>query len=121
MPPTQEALVFGDHLLAAPLLYYISQRLRNRIHAGPSPVRTSDTGQSLDGLLGVHARPERIGEDLGHGVEDGRAAVTGLAEPDEGLEGDACIVGGDGDVWRLKDWPWRLTRSRFKRMYQEVV
>ena len=98
-PDSESSGLFGDHLLAASLVQNISQRLSNRVHAGPFPIGASDACQGPYRLLGGHTRPERIGEELGHGVEDGRAAVSGLAEPDKGLEGVTSIVGGDGDVY----------------------
>ena len=52
-PDSGSSGLLGDHLLAAYLIQHISQCLCNRVHAGPSPVGASDTGQSLDRLLGA--------------------------------------------------------------------
>lgn len=80
------------------MLQNLPENQRHRVHAAVRPAVATDSPQCLDCLDRVHTGAERVGQKLGGGVEDGRAAMSRLVEPDEGLERETVGIDGDSDV-----------------------
>lgn len=77
---------------------YFREGFRDSIKAGEPSMAADDAGKGLYGVCRVHSGSERVGNNLGHAVENGGPATAGFAEAYEDLEGAAVGVGGDGDV-----------------------
>lgn len=76
----------------------LSEYQGHRVHAAVRPAVAADAPQRLDRLERVHVGAERVGEELGGGIEDGRAAMSRLAESNESFKGEAVGIDGHGDV-----------------------